>query len=453
GAPAPRVAPPTRTTKRGEPARHRSAGRPAARRPRTDRRAPSAGGRAAPPPAAGAAQRDRRSPPSVRRRARSPHTASPRPRGTVDDVAVAINGIVRGLPDWSRPIIGILLLLVAGFGLRAFVSGRRARRLEAARRSLSADLAVLQEALVPSLPDRIGGVELSVAYRAADGLASGGDFYDVFALDDDRTGIILGDVSGHDREAIARAAAVRHKLRAYLELGFEPRAVLHAAGEALASDSFDGEFATAAVAVHDRRDGTLTYACAGHPPPILSGSAAHDPVVVCSSAPLGWGLPTGRRQTTVVLGDGDLACFFTDGLVEARVNGALLEREGLERLVDELGETGTATDLVDAVLDVARHAGDDLAALVIRTPASAATSAVRIEEVELDADEVTRQAPVRFLAACDASAALIEQTARAVPGEAGRVLLRVSIDPATGAVEAMPAPVPGSAVEPATSRV
>ena len=351
---------------------------------------------------------------------------------------------MRGLPDWSRPIIAVLLLLVAGFGLRAFLSGRRARRLEAARRSLDADLAVLQAALVPSLPERIGGVELSVAYHAADGLAAGGDFYDAFALDDDRTAIILGDVSGHDRDAIARAAAVRHKLRAYLELGFEPRLVLHTAGEAMAGDSSDGEFATAAVAVHDRRDGTLTYACAGHPPPILIGAAAHAPVVACSSAPLGWGLPTGRRQTTVVLADGG-ACFFTDGLTEARVNGAFLEREGLEGLVDELGETGTATDVLDAVLDAARHAGDDLAALVIRAgaPGPGLVRAIRLEEVELDGDDVARQAPERFLAACGAPAGLIEElarSARAAVADAGRIHLRVCIDTSAGAVEAQLAP-------------
>ena len=375
---------------------------------------------------------------------RPAHAAPRHKRGVVAGVSGAIDGVLGHVPDWSRPIIAILLLLVAALGLRAFFSGRRARALERDGRALSADVEALQAALVPSLPERIGDVELSVAYRAADGLASGGDFYEVFALDGTRTAIVLGDVSGHDRAAIARAAAVRHKLRAYLELGLEPRNVLRAAGEALASDSEEGEFATAVVAVHDSRDETLTYACAGHPPPILTGPAAHDPVLVSSSAPLGWGLPTGRRQTSVVLADHGGACFFTDGLTEARADGAFLEREGLERLVDGLGATGTADDLIDAVIGVAPEAGDDPAALIIRTAAPAAEPSVRVELVELDADEVARRAPERFLAACDAPAGLIErlaERARAAVADNGRVVMRVRIDAPTSAVDAHITPV------------
>ena len=74
-----------------------------------------------------------------------------------------------------------------------------------------------------------------------------------------------------------------------------------------------------------------------------TGRAAHEPVVVSSSAALGWGLPTGRRQTSVVLAEGDRAWFFTDGLIEARADRAFLEREGLERIIGaRMGTGGSA---------------------------------------------------------------------------------------------------------------
>ena len=356
-----------------------------------------------------------------------------------DDVADAVRSVVDHLPDWSRPIIAALLLLVLFFAVRWFLMSRRAHHLAMARAALTADVAVLQSALVPALPERVGGLDVSVAYRPADGLASGGDFYDVFALDEERVGIIIGDVSGHDRNAIARASAVRHKLRAYLELGLEPRTVLYAAGEALSGDSLDGDFATAAVAVHDAEAGTLTYSCAGHPPPIILGVAGHPPVSVCSSPALGWGLPTGRRQTTVVLGEGDLLCFFTDGLIEARHAGAFLGRDGLKRLTDGLGDNGSASDLLRSVIELAHEADDDLAALVVRAGTHVEARASRLEELELDEADLQRKSAERFLAACDAPAAEIERlsaAACAAVEETGHAALKVHFDAEGNTVDA-----------------
>jgi len=389
----------------------------------------------------------------------APGAGGPGGSGNGDDVLdkllKAVHSVVDNVPDWSRPIIAALLLLVLILAVRAYLNGRRARRFQRALHEKAADNAVLQAALVPDLPERLGGVALSVDYRPADGLASGGDFYDAFALDEHRVGVILGDVSGHDRKAIRRAADVRHKLRAYLELGFEPRIVLQMAGEALSStDSLEGDFATAAVAVHDARAGTLTYACAGHPAPIVTGSAAHPPVSVCSSPALGWGLPTGRRQTTVVLGDGDAACFFTDGLIEARNHGGFIGRTALERLVGKLGAQGTAGDLLREVIGLAHEADDDLAALVLRPGAPVAASGARVEELEFEASEVHRKAPERFLAACDAPMVAIERLAEAAQravDEGGRGVLCVRFEAGKGVMEAAieplhAAPAPARAV-------
>jgi hypothetical protein len=365
----------------------------------------------------------------------------------LDDIGSAISSVIAGLPDWSRPIIIVLLALALIAWFRALWLGRRARRFHAhlaAERErnelLATENLVYQRALVPALPAAVGGLLISGDYRPADLSGAGGDFYDVFALDKQRVAIILGDVSGHDRRAVERANTIRHSLRTHLWDDHEPRIVLKKTGAALARDeTLDGDFATAIVAVHDIAAGTLTYACAGHPAPVLVGASEHEPVSACSSPALGWGIPTGRRQTTIVLGEGDTACFYTDGLIEARYAGGFLGREGLDELVHGLGPDGTASDLLHQVIDRAHEADDDLAALILRSGTPVAARGLRIEELEISDHDVRRGAPDRFLAACGAPAEVVEDLHAAMDSAVaatGRAILKVTFDPEASGMEA-----------------
>ena len=76
------------------------------------------------------------------------------------------------VPDWSKPIILLLLLLAAWFAVRWRLGVVRARSLEAQRATLLRDVGVMQAALVPLVPARLGGLAVSVAYRPAEGPAA-----------------------------------------------------------------------------------------------------------------------------------------------------------------------------------------------------------------------------------------------------------------------------------------
>ena len=333
------------------------------------------------------------------------------------------------VPDWSKPIILLLALLAIGFALRSRRAGVRARRLEAQRAGLLEDVDAMQATLVPAIPERVGALRVSVAYRPADGPAAGGDFYDVIELEQGNVAVILGDVAGHGREALERAALMRYTLRAYIQTGLEPRAALALAGSVLA-DASAARFATIVVALYDSSSATLKYASAAHPAPISLGFRQPEPLTVCCSPPVGWDVPTGRRQTTIPLTPGTGMCFFSDGLIEARTAHGLLGREGLAEIIAELEAPADAPALLDRVRAGALATPDDMLACIIAPAAAVAPVGRRahIEELEVDLESVDEARIEPFLIACgvpEARIAVAVTGARRLAEASGTALLRV----------------------------
>jgi serine phosphatase RsbU (regulator of sigma subunit) len=352
-----------------------------------------------------------------------------------------IESIDRVLPGPIKVLIGLLALLALGFAIRSRVVSSRARRLAEQREELLGDVGLLQRALLPDVPDGLRGLDVSVAYRPAEGPAAGGDFYDVFELDGGRTAIIVGDVCGHGRAALAVTALMRYTLRAYLGVGFEPRVALQVAARALES-SPDGALTTVVLAIYDADAGTLTYACAGHEPPIVLGPAGYEPVTAFSAPPLGGFMPTGQRQTSVALPAGSSVCFFTDGLVEARLGDQMVGRQRLSDMLGELAPDCGAQLLLERLAASADRAPDDMAACLVRTRADGAPGRhVRIEELEASAEELRGDRVAEFLAACGVNAETAVEAlraARAKASEFGGALLRVAVEDGGARVEVAP---------------
>jgi hypothetical protein len=325
-------------------------------------------------------------------------------------------------------LIGVLALAALAFFVHSRLALRRARLLESQREELLGDVGLLQRALLPDVPTDLRGIDASVAYRPAEGPAAGGDFYDVFELDGGRTATIVGDVCGHGRAALAVTALMRYTLRAYAAAGFEPRVALQVAARALDGHP-DGALTTVVLAVYDPDAGTLTYACAGHEPPIVLGPSAYEPVTAFSSPPLGSFMATGQRQTTVPFPPGSSACFFTDGLVEARLGDDMIGRQRLSEVLANLDPDGGAQLLLEQIAASADRAPDDMAACLIRAASDAVAADVqRVEELEADSSELSGERVGEFLAACGVLPEVAVdalRAARAKAAEFGGAVLRV----------------------------
>jgi hypothetical protein len=317
---------------------------------------------------------------------------------------------IAGPVPWS---LFVLTLIFAAIGvvmsIRSAIRARRNRILRSERGQLREDVGAMQAALLPEVPETIGEARIAAAYRPAEGPAAGGDFHDVLALPDGRIGVVIGDVCGHGRDALANTALVHYTVRAYLEAGLEPREALRLTNLALAG-KLDDDFVAAVAAVYDPASSTLDYATAGHPTPLVAGEPDRL-VSVLTSPPIGVGLSTGHRQTRVHVRPGSRIWFFTDGLVEARAsNGDLLGRDGLAAILAETDEAGPEALLTS----IAGHGGprDDMTALVI-APQGATGDGSTEEEIDVDRRLAGGDGLPRFLAACGLDPGEVERAIQA----------------------------------------
>ena len=261
------------------------------------------------------------------------------------------------------------------------VQVRQAER-QAAQRSQRMSEALQRSLLTP--PPKSDDVVVAVRYQPAATLALvGGDWYDAFITPQGTTSLVIGDVSGHDRDAAAAMGQLRNVLRGVSQtLGEPPAAVLSGLDGAVHRLDLDllatvlvGELARRPTLLVRRPRWRFTWSNAGHPPPLLvraDGSAE-----VLSGEPdllIGLDPDSQRHDSSVDLEAGDTVVMYTDGLIERR--GESLD-EGLERLRAAVGGVRDRDPEVwcDVLLRVfGEDLDDDVALLVLQVRAPGSTS-------------------------------------------------------------------------------
>ncbi|MPY63797.1 PP2C family protein-serine/threonine phosphatase, partial [Streptomyces spongiae] len=141
----------------------------------------------------------------------------------------------------------------------------RLRRAHAHEREVAL---ALQAAMLPP-PGPTGRHGAAVRYRPAVGsLNVCGDWYDLVDLPGESLAVAVGDVVGHGLAAAGAMGQLRSALSAACRVADGPAQALDALG--LYARSVEGaESTTAATTFVDWGDRSITYSCAGHPPPAL----------------------------------------------------------------------------------------------------------------------------------------------------------------------------------------
>ncbi|MEZ0069614.1 hypothetical protein ABIA32_005661 [Streptacidiphilus sp. MAP12-20] len=232
----------------------------------------------------------------------------------------------------------------------------------------------LQRAMLPRRTPRIPGHTVAVRYRPGTaGMEVGGDWYEVLELDEERVGLVIGDVQGHSARASGVMGQLRIALRAFAREGHDPAEVMARTGRLLA-ELDTGLFATCCYLSLEPATGRLLGARAGHPLPVLMDASG-----LPRELDLPGGPPLGIDPTAVYplcehrLDPGEALLLYTDGLIEDRAEAY---DESVRRLLTALqqdcrrapadtGWEGLADHLVRS-RPAPGTVQDDLALLLVR---------------------------------------------------------------------------------------
>lgn len=199
----------------------------------------------------------------------------------------------------------------------------------------------LQEALL-IMPQRIAGIEFGHLYRsAAEAAKVGGDFYDIFELEHNRIGVIIGDVSGKGLEAATLTSLVKNTIKAYAFEIDSPALIIAQTNDVVKKASGSAAFISVFLGILDVSTGHLTYCSAGHPPAILKRTTSETMLLTTSSPVIGAFPGLTYIDEKATLSKGDILVLYTDGVTEARCDGGFYGEERLVNYVATLQQVST----------------------------------------------------------------------------------------------------------------
>ena len=239
-------------------------------------------------------------------------------------------------------------------------TAKQLRQTQSALRAEVDKIAEIQKALLPQTLPSIPGLSIATHYETFD--QAGGDMYFFQELGLDPAtgqgdpegwwGTFIADVSGHGPAAAVVMAMVESILATVpFTARMTPGEILAYLNQHLAAKRVANAFVTAFIVGYHPATGKLSYARAGHPPPLIRrGDEARtiDTLDAVNGLPLG--IRTGETYPNVTdrLGVGDTLVLYTDGITEARSpQGDFFATQGV---VQALGDCqGHATCFVETL--------------------------------------------------------------------------------------------------------
>jgi len=215
------------------------------------------------------------------------------------------------------------LLIAVATQAAVALENARMHEIEIAHTEIERDLALahkVQNIFVPKKFPQVAGYEFYAHYKPAQEI--GGDYYDFIPLQNNRLGVMIGDVAGKGIPAALLMAKVSSEARFCTITEPTLAAAIGKLNEHLQEAGMLDRFVTFGACLLDLAKHTLTVASAGHPPPLVYRAAKKTYEDGCTKDQTGY--PLGIMEgipydtNTLTLAPGDCVLLYTDGVSESK---------------------------------------------------------------------------------------------------------------------------------------
>ena len=238
---------------------------------------------------------------------------------------------------------------------------QEALRTKTAYMALQRDLQIasrVQRSFLPGERFEAPGVKIQAAMHPAKEV--GGDFYDFFLLDENRIGIVVGDVAGKGVPASMFMAVTRTVIRATArQVEYGPGECLQVVNDALVEATGGDMFVTVFYGVYDIRDGSFVYANGGHNPPVLVTRDGVERIPLTGGVALAMFDGLTYEEGLVTVPPGCKLFLYTDGVPEsANVTEEEYGYERMEEILRQSADRSTGDTLVMMLRSIEEFAGE-----------------------------------------------------------------------------------------------
>lgn len=199
------------------------------------------------------------------------------------------------------------------------------------QQKIKAELDIASKIQESSLPKKFADFDIEVYASMSPAKSVGGDFYDIFKIDNSHICLVIADVSGKGVSASLFMLMAKMVIKNLAKLNIPVSEVLEKANNELCENNDANMFVTAFVGIYDTDTREFKYANAGHNLPIILRNGEEPQFIEVSPGFVLAGIENIKyKEFVTVLGKKDAIYMYTDGVTEAQnINDELFSEERL----------------------------------------------------------------------------------------------------------------------------